>query len=175
MRANQRISHARHSRHHFNIVHADDIRPTGDTNGAYRGRALHPFHRRQVQRVTDERLTRSSQQQRIAQGFDLTPMMEKGVDTIVMGCTHYPFVIPLIQQIVGEEIRVIDPAPAIARQLRRMLEAHNLLVEGQEVSVPRFITSGKPTQFQDTLYLLLQQKYPVSGVFWRDGEVCECA
>ena len=105
----------------------------------------------------------------------LTPMMEKGVDTIVMGCTHYPFVIPLIQQIVGEEVRVIDPAPAIARQLRRMLEAHNLLVEGQEVSVPRFITSGNPIQFQDALYLLLQQKHPVGRVFWRDGEVCERA
>jgi len=92
-----------------------------------------------------------------------------------MGCTHYPFVIPLIQQIVGEEVRVIDPAPAIARQLRRMLEAHNLLVEGQEVSVPRFITSGNPIQFQDALYLLLQQKHPVGRVFWRDGEVCERA
>lgn len=39
----------------------------------------------------------------------LTPMIEKGIDTVVMGCTHYPFVIPLIQQIVGPEVRVIDP------------------------------------------------------------------
>jgi glutamate racemase len=40
----------------------------------------------------------------------LFPMLEKGIDTIVMGCTHFPFVIPLIQQITGPNVRVIDPA-----------------------------------------------------------------
>ena len=46
----------------------------------------------------------------------LEPMLAKGVDEVVMGCTHYPFVIPIIQDIVGEGVRVIDPAPAIAKQ-----------------------------------------------------------
>ncbi len=41
----------------------------------------------------------------------LHPMLEKNIDTVVLGCTHYPFVIPLIQKIVGEKVRVIDPAP----------------------------------------------------------------
>ncbi len=40
----------------------------------------------------------------------LQPMIARGVDTVVMGCTHYPFVIPLIQQIVGPGVQVIDPA-----------------------------------------------------------------
>ncbi len=51
----------------------------------------------------------------------LDPMLEQGIDTVVMGCTHYPFVIPLIRQIVGPDVRVIDPAPAVARQTARLL------------------------------------------------------
>lgn len=51
----------------------------------------------------------------------LLPMLKKNIDTIVMGCTHFPFVIPLIQQITGPNVRVIDPAPAVARQAVRLL------------------------------------------------------
>jgi len=43
----------------------------------------------------------------------LLPMLEKNIDTVVLGCTHYPFVIPLIQQIAGNNVRVIDPAPRL--------------------------------------------------------------
>jgi glutamate racemase len=50
-------------------------------------------------------------------------MLAQGIDTVVLGCTHYPFVIPLIQEIVGPGVRVIDPAPAVARQVGRVLEA----------------------------------------------------
>jgi glutamate racemase len=54
----------------------------------------------------------------------LEPIRREGADTLVLACTHYPFVIPLIQDIVGPEVRVIDPAPAIARQTeRRLVEA----------------------------------------------------
>ncbi len=56
----------------------------------------------------------------------LLPMLAQGADTVVLGCTHYPFVIPLIQQIVGPRVRVIDPAPAVARQVRRILEVQGL-------------------------------------------------
>jgi glutamate racemase len=56
----------------------------------------------------------------------LKPMLEQGVDTIVLGCTHYPFVIPLIQEIAGPQVRVIDPAPAIARQVGRLLDIRGL-------------------------------------------------
>jgi glutamate racemase len=49
----------------------------------------------------------------------LQPMLAQGIDTVVLGCTHYPFVIPLIQQITGPDVRVINPAPAVARQVQR--------------------------------------------------------
>lgn len=53
----------------------------------------------------------------------LGPLMEKGMDTLVLGCTHYPFLIPVIEKVVGEnKVLIIDPSPAIARELRRRLE-----------------------------------------------------
>ena len=52
----------------------------------------------------------------------LNPMLKQGIDTVVLGCTHYPFVIPMIQEIAGPSVRVIDPAPAVARQAARLLE-----------------------------------------------------
>lgn len=103
----------------------------------------------------------------------LLPMKAAGVDTIVMGCTHYPFVIPLIQQIVGPDVRVIDPAPAIARQTRRMLEAHNLLVESSRKAPLRFITSGDAAEFKRALRQLLNLDCPVRKVTWQDARIVE--
>jgi glutamate racemase len=48
------------------------------------------------------------------------PLLARGADTLVLGCTHYPFVIPLIEKIAGPGVRVIDPAPAVARQAARL-------------------------------------------------------
>jgi len=50
------------------------------------------------------------------------PMLAQQVDTLVLGCTHYPFVIPLLERICGLGVRVIDPAPAVARQVVRVYE-----------------------------------------------------
>ena len=85
----------------------------------------------------------------------LEPMLAEGVDTLVMGCTHFPFVIPLIQQITGEGVRVIDPAPAIARQTERVLIQRELL-NTLELSPPhRYLTSGDPDRFGRFLEQLL--------------------
>lgn len=56
----------------------------------------------------------------------LTPMLSGGVDTLVLGCTHYPFVKPLIERLAGPSVVVIDPAPAVARQVQRVLESQGL-------------------------------------------------
>ncbi len=82
----------------------------------------------------------------------VVPMLEEGVDTLVMGCTHFPFVIPLIKQIAGEMVRVIDPAPAVAKQVRRVLESRDLLVAGEgEGGESLFYTSGEPEKLQALL------------------------
>lgn len=53
----------------------------------------------------------------------VTPMLAAGVDTIALGCTHYTFLVPALRRIVGPEVRLIDPAPAVARQTARLLDA----------------------------------------------------
>ena len=81
----------------------------------------------------------------------LLPMLDKNIDTVVLGCTHYPFVIPLIEQIVGERVRVIDPAPAVAKQTGRLLEARKMRNQSGSKGDVTFYTSGDP----DTLRSLL--------------------
>ena len=81
----------------------------------------------------------------------LSPMLVQGVDRIVLGCTHYPFVIPLIKAIVGPEVLVIDPAPAIARQTERLLAQHQLLNSSPARAPDRIWTTGDPRQLTEIL------------------------
>ncbi len=76
------------------------------------------------------------------------PLLERGADTIVLGCTHYPFLAPLIQDIVGPMVAVIDSAAAVARQLHRRLEVGGLLADASAVGTEFFWTSGTPNQAQ---------------------------
>jgi glutamate racemase len=98
----------------------------------------------------------------------LNPMLEKNIDTVVLGCTHYPFVIPLIQQIVGENVRVIDPAPSVAKQVRRVLEAKGLKKESATPGDVKFYTSGDPADLMRLLPLLLGESGDVELVAWQD-------
>lgn len=52
----------------------------------------------------------------------LQPLLDAGADTIVLGCTHYPFLLPLMKKAAPEGVRFIDPAPAVARRLSNVLE-----------------------------------------------------
>ncbi|HRY14275.1 MAG TPA: aspartate/glutamate racemase family protein, partial [Candidatus Competibacteraceae bacterium] len=74
----------------------------------------------------------------------LQPLLSAGADTLVLGCTHYPFLIPLIQQIAGCEVAILDPSPAVARQLRYRLESAGLLAAGNGIGAERYFTSGAP-------------------------------
>jgi glutamate racemase len=102
----------------------------------------------------------------------LGPMLARNIDTVVLGCTHYPFVIPLIQQIVGENVRVIDPAPSVAKQIQRVLEAKELQNQSKEHRAVRFYTSGDPKVLNTLLPVLLGELGEVEKVRWiSDNEV----
>ncbi len=98
----------------------------------------------------------------------LNPMLEKNIDTVVLGCTHYPFVIPLIQEIVGEKVRVIDPAPAVARQVSRVLEAKRLLNDTSKMGRVEFYTSSGASEMQSLLPKLLGEAGEVQSVSWKN-------
>jgi glutamate racemase len=72
----------------------------------------------------------------------VVPLLEQQADTIVLGCTHYPFLTSLIQEIAGSSVAIIDPSAAIARELRRRLESANLLSGGNRAGAERFWTSA---------------------------------
>jgi glutamate racemase len=99
----------------------------------------------------------------------LRPMLLQGIDTVVLACTHYPFVIPLIQEIVGDRVRVIDPAPAVARQTMHMLEVRALNAPPNVVCVLEFLTSGEAGALAALLPKLLDENGRVQQVRW-DGD-----
>ncbi|MDQ3109279.1 MAG: glutamate racemase [Bacteroidota bacterium] len=82
----------------------------------------------------------------------LQPMMEKNIDTLVLACTHYPFVMPLLKKILGPKVAIINPAPAIARHAKRILEEKNLLNDSGGKTV--YFTSGSTGAFAKTFFNL---------------------
>ncbi len=96
----------------------------------------------------------------------LRPMLEKNIDTVVLGCTHYPFVIPLIEDIVGDQVRVIDPAPAVARQVGRLLDAKSLRNSSEVKGNLQIFTSGTVDVVKSILPKLLNESADVYAVHW---------
>lgn len=105
-------------------------------------------------------------------GF-LQPLVDARADTIVLACTHYPFVTESIQRIAGSEVVVIDPAPAIARQVARVLDEHELNASRSNVGRHVFYSSGDLTAFKDILSRLVNVQDPALTVMWQDGRVVE--
>ncbi len=89
---------------------------------------------------TDHEATRS-----IAREY-LTPFMHDEVDTLVLGCTHYPLLKPLIAEVVGPKVRLIDSAEETALDTRRLLAEHSLAADAGEGTY-RFVASDDPAQF----------------------------
>lgn len=96
----------------------------------------------------------------------LLPMLQEGVDTLVMGCTHYPFVIPAIERITAGKARVIDPAPAVARQVQRVLGQQNLLKPAMQPGTARFFTSGDPQRFSGLIRHLIGMEAEAQALRW---------
>ena len=102
----------------------------------------------------------------------LQPMLKQGVDTVVMGCTHYPFVIPLIQKIAGPRVQVIDPAPAVARQTSRVMETRGLrLAECDPPGPARFYSTDDPTHLWVILPRFLDETHVVQYLRWQDSRL----
>jgi glutamate racemase len=84
----------------------------------------------------------------------LSPLLEAGVDTIVLGCTHYPFLGELIQDIVGQNVAIVDPAAAVARQLVRRLGSNLRLAPPDEAVSEYFFSSGPVDQAHSVISTL---------------------
>jgi glutamate racemase len=99
----------------------------------------------------------------------IKPMLEGGIDTVVLGCTHFPYVIPVIEAIAGPEVRVIDPSPAIARQVQRLLEENGLLSRSQDQGQAEYFTTGDPASMAALLPRLIGEDGGVEALVWDQG------
>ncbi|MES2821056.1 MAG: glutamate racemase [Pseudomonadota bacterium] len=88
----------------------------------------------------------------LLQGY-VTPLLEQGCDTLILGCTHYPFLKPLLAELLPPDIRLVDTAAAVARQLQRLLQTRGALAAGPAAPC-RFWSSGDPEQMERVLPLL---------------------
>ena len=78
----------------------------------------------------------------------LTPVMAKRIDALVLGCTHYPLLKPLLEEILGDRIRLVDSARAITEQTRELLSKNNLRSSHQKPAEYRFYVTDVPIRFQ---------------------------
>jgi len=91
----------------------------------------------------------------------IRPMLAAGVDTLILGCTHYPFVLPLIERIAGPDVIIIDPAPAVAQQVQRIWEQKRLEnYQPPTLGHIQMFTTGSPGLFKGQVKQLLGQHWP---------------
>lgn len=77
----------------------------------------------------------------------LEPLIDKGIDTLILGCTHYPLLKKTIGKIIGPEVRLIDSAEAVACNVKDVLEKKGLNFVGERKSKYRFFVSDEPRIF----------------------------
>ncbi|MFN8464313.1 MAG: glutamate racemase [Caldilineaceae bacterium] len=96
------------------------------------------------------------------------PLLARNIDALVLGCTHYPFVRPLLERICGPTVRVIDPSAAVARQVERVLSTAKGAAGSatREQGAVTYFTSGAVAAFELALSSLGSPEGSTAGVKW---------
>lgn len=81
----------------------------------------------------------------------ITPMLEKNIDYLVLGCTHYPYLIPQIRKIVGNKVKIIDSGEAVAKQTKNILIEKKLLNVSKNKPKNQFYTNTKKNILENIL------------------------
>jgi glutamate racemase len=101
----------------------------------------------------------------------VNPMIAGGADTLVLACTHFPFIIPALKDVAGPDVIVIDPSPAIARQTERLLR-ENLIRAGRSgQGTPEFFTSGDPEALRRLIRRLIDLDSAIQSIRWDRGKI----
>jgi glutamate racemase len=77
------------------------------------------------------------------------PLKKAEVDTVILGCTHYPLVRPMLQRVLGREVRLVTAGHAIAATAQRVLEESGLGKSGNEEGTYRFLCTGDADSFRE--------------------------
>ncbi len=81
----------------------------------------------------------------------LQPMMEANIDHLVLGCSHYPYLVPQIKEILPQSVKIIDSGEAVAKQTKAVLEQHSLLNTTSAKSSNTFYTNADPSVLKGIL------------------------
>ena len=88
----------------------------------------------------------------------LEELMDKGIDSLVLGCTHYPFVRDSIKKVVGHEIAIIDGGEGTVREIKRRLKEKNLLSDRKEKGIISIYNSLEDRKIIDLSLKLIEKK-----------------
>lgn len=72
----------------------------------------------------------------------MQPMIEAHIDYLVLGCTHYPYLIPILKKLLPEKVTIIDSGEAVARQTKAVMETHDLLIKEKRTPILRFYSNA---------------------------------
>ncbi len=102
-----------------------------------------------VQLIEDGKL-QSEEMKALLKAY-LKPMIDANIDYLVLGCTHYPYLIPLLVELLPNHVKIIDSGEAVARQTKAILKKNNLLNIVSVDSNNHFYTNGDPKIMQSLL------------------------
>jgi glutamate racemase len=103
------------------------------------------------------------------------PMLAENIDALVLGCTHYPFIAPALARICGPGVRIIDPAPAVARQVGRVMNGRVRSDRHTPTGELTYFTSGDRDAFRRALVRLRLEPGVVRAAQWTGGGGLEIA
>jgi glutamate racemase len=111
----------------------------------------------------------------------LAPSITASADVLVLACTHYPFLRNVIARVAGPDVRILDPAPAVAQQVKRIVVQQqsaraNAAALPAVVGEPRrrFYTTGDRSQFENVSSLLLGKTLTAAAARWDSGALHPC-
>jgi glutamate racemase len=107
----------------------------------------------------------SAEMRDILAGY-LQPMLDAGMDTLVLGCTHYPFLMGDIRSVVGGTIHIVDPSSAVARQVARVLAGAGTAAPPGSVAHVEFATTGDTDRFGSMIERLLGVQPEAQPTVW---------
>lgn len=96
----------------------------------------------------------------------LLPMVRQGVDSIVLGCTHYPFLIPVIREFIPPGINIIDSGKAVAEQTKNILINNGLNNESGQVGTSVFYTNGDEQVLNSFLNGITEKPTSIQSISW---------
>jgi len=97
----------------------------------------------------------------------LAPLLAEGMDVLVLGCTHYPFLIPALERLLPPGVSIVEPSDAIARQTRRILAKRGLLATDGPPAPRHYAATGEPDALRRALDHLLHEQPHVQRAMWQ--------